>query len=253
MFAYYRHIGDYAKKAGHLSTFEHGIYTLLLDRYYDKEEPIPDWQAHRIARCTRDEVEPVLRELFVYNAETECWHLPEADEQIAAYHRRGEISRRNGALGGRPKGAGKKPPEPPEKPTGNPQVKHKKPAGKGQVIKLPPVGKETYSAGFERFWATYPSGKRSKKAEAWKVWQRDQMEEFADAIVKDVEKRRAMHWGWVKEEGKFIPGAQVYLNGRRWTDDIEPIPAQRNAPGRRTAVEQANAERAEGWANGRKP
>ena len=34
---YKRHLGDYAKKAGHLSTWEHGAYTLILDAYYDRE------------------------------------------------------------------------------------------------------------------------------------------------------------------------------------------------------------------------
>jgi uncharacterized protein YdaU (DUF1376 family) len=30
---YERHLGDYAKDAGHLSMLEHGAYSLLLDRY----------------------------------------------------------------------------------------------------------------------------------------------------------------------------------------------------------------------------
>ena len=51
-----RHIGDYARDAGHLSMLEHGAYTLLLDRYYSTEQPIPKDQAHRICRArTRDE------------------------------------------------------------------------------------------------------------------------------------------------------------------------------------------------------
>ncbi len=48
---YERHIGDYARDTGYLSVLEHGIYCLLLDRYYATEQPIPANKAHRIARA----------------------------------------------------------------------------------------------------------------------------------------------------------------------------------------------------------
>ena len=38
MHYYKRNIGDYAKKAGRLSTLQHGAYTLLIDSCYDREE-----------------------------------------------------------------------------------------------------------------------------------------------------------------------------------------------------------------------
>ena len=104
-----------------------------------------------------------------------------------------------------------------------------------------------YSPGFIAFWDAYPLGKRSKKLEAWTVWQRDELEEFATTITRDVLRRKTHHWAWVKERGQFIPGAQVYLNGRRWNDDIEPIPAA--AGGRRAVLEHQNAQRAQDWAD----
>lgn len=110
----------------------------------------------------------------------------------------------------------------------------------------PPVGKEQYSELFEAFWDAYPASRRSKKLEAWTSWQRDGMEEFAATIIRDVTERQTKHWGWVKEGGKYIPGAQVYLNGRRWNDAIEPI----RADGRRSAIEDANNETAGRWADG---
>lgn len=65
---YERHLGDYAKEAGHLSLLEHGAYTLLMDRYYSTEQGIPADQAHRLARArSNDEraaVDAVLGEFF---------------------------------------------------------------------------------------------------------------------------------------------------------------------------------------------
>lgn len=65
---YERHLGDYARDAGHLSMLEHGAYTLLLDRYYATEAGIPADQVYRVARAKlkeeREAVELVLEEFF---------------------------------------------------------------------------------------------------------------------------------------------------------------------------------------------
>lgn len=123
------------------------------------------------------------------------------------------------------------------------------PAPKRTRKARPAVGAEEYPQGFVRFWDAYPAGKRSKKVEAAAVWKRDELEDYADTIVRDVQDRKTRHWGWIKEGGAFIPGAQVYLNGRRWNDDIEPPPAG-GGGGRRSATEYANAQRARDWAGG---
>ena len=66
---YERHLGDYARDAGHLTMVEHGAYTLLLDRLYASEEPIAADRVHRIARAlTKEEiaaVDCVLAEFFI--------------------------------------------------------------------------------------------------------------------------------------------------------------------------------------------
>ncbi|HEY3434285.1 MAG TPA: DUF1376 domain-containing protein [Solirubrobacterales bacterium] len=242
MHYYQRHVGDYHRDAGFLTTHQHGIYSLLMDHYYAQEKPIPDASAHLIARCTLDEVRVVLGLFF--NRDGDVWRQKRIDEEIAAYHARGDVSRQNGKNGGRPKGSGKKNPE---KPAGNPpgsdQVPAKpKPARKARAR----PGEESFSAGFLAFWDAYPDGKRSKRAEAWATWQRDELEEYASTIVKDVNTRKAEHWGWIKDGGKFIPGAQVYLNGRRWNDDIERAPL---AAGRRASTEHGNASTAQKWAD----
>ena len=84
---YERHLGDYARDTAHLSLLEHGVYTLLLDRYYSTEAPIPVGQAHRIARArSRDEraaVDAVLSEFFTQSPEG--WRNARCDAEIARY------------------------------------------------------------------------------------------------------------------------------------------------------------------------
>lgn len=146
--------------------------------------------------------------------------------------------------------------DPPSDPPSDPQAPSPAPANptpsKPATPKKarPPVGQENYSPAFLRFWEAYPTDKRSKKLEAWQRWQADELDGFSETIIRDVERRKVEHWGWIKEGGRFIPGAQVYLNGRRWNDDIEPPPNGGGGEGRRASVEHANAEKADKWANG---
>jgi uncharacterized protein YdaU (DUF1376 family) len=84
---YERHIGDYIKKTAHLSLLEHGIYTRLLDVYYDREEPLPE---DKVARLVGARTEPetqalqlVLQEFF--ELRNGLWCNSRCDEEIAAY------------------------------------------------------------------------------------------------------------------------------------------------------------------------
>jgi len=102
---YERHLGDYAKDTGHLSLLEHGVYTLLLDRYYATEKPIPADQAYRLARArTRAEqraVDAVLDEYFTLHDGR--YHCTRADEEIEKKNKRALANQENGRRGGRPK------------------------------------------------------------------------------------------------------------------------------------------------------
>ncbi len=84
---YERHLGDYARDAGHLTMLEHGAYTLLLDRYYTTEQGIPADQAHRVCRArTRDEkeaVDTVLAEFFTLRDGVH--HQKRVDAEIERY------------------------------------------------------------------------------------------------------------------------------------------------------------------------
>lgn len=102
MHYYQRHIGDYHRDAGYLSTLKHGIYTLLMDWYYANERPIPDDIAHEIARVNREETQSVLVGFFKFDEQGQVWRSDRIDREISAYHRRSDANRENGKKGGRP-------------------------------------------------------------------------------------------------------------------------------------------------------
>lgn len=118
---YERHLGDYARDTAHLTLLEHGAYTLLLDRYYTTERPIPCDEAHRLARArTREEraaVSMVLHEFF--RERDDHWHHKYADRVIEKTQTKIKAARENGKRGGRPKANPEDNPTPTNpKPTG---------------------------------------------------------------------------------------------------------------------------------------
>ena len=86
---YERHLGDYARRTAHLSLLEHGVYSLLLDRYYGSEKPLPlDLKAvQRLvgARTAgeRAAVKTVLEEFFTLT--DEGWRNKRCDEEIERF------------------------------------------------------------------------------------------------------------------------------------------------------------------------
>ena len=106
-----RHLGDYARAAGHLSMLEHGAYNLLLDRYYTTEQGIPEDQAHRVCRArTRDEkeaVDTVLREFFSFV--DGVWINGRAEREITKMQAKVKAAQENGRRGGRPRQTHKEP------------------------------------------------------------------------------------------------------------------------------------------------
>lgn len=114
---YKRHIGDYIKKAGHLTLLEHGIYARLMDVYYTREEGIPEDKAARlIGARSKDELQAlsnVLDEFFtLVNG---AWTQNRCEEEIGIASAKADKNRENGAKGGRPR---TKPTE--QKPNENP-------------------------------------------------------------------------------------------------------------------------------------
>jgi len=76
--------------------------------------------------------------------------------------------------------------------------------------------------GFEDFWAEYP--KKKDKAKAKAKWKSKKLDSKAEIILEDVRNRKVNDYDWRKEDGKYIPYPSTYLNGKRWEDEITPIP-----------------------------
>jgi uncharacterized protein YdaU (DUF1376 family) len=102
---YERHLGDYARSAGHLSMLEHGAYTCLLDRYYITEQGIPAQEAHRLCRAAttaeKKAVDAVLKEFFFLR--DGVWLKDKCEKEIEKARLRISRAKENGKNGGRPK------------------------------------------------------------------------------------------------------------------------------------------------------
>lgn len=112
MHFYERHIGDYYRKAGRLNILQHGVYTLLMDACYDREqfptlEEAIDW----VWADTEEEIQAVqfvLKKFFKLN-EAGVYVQNHIEEDLMAYKAFLDKQKENGKKGGRPP---KKKPEP---------------------------------------------------------------------------------------------------------------------------------------------
>lgn len=102
---YKRHLGDYAKNTRTLTTYEHGVYNLVLDLYYTDEAPVSPEDAYAICRAEsakdRSSVDRVLVKFFIQDGG--LWRHQRADEEIAKYREKSEKNKAIGSLGGKQK------------------------------------------------------------------------------------------------------------------------------------------------------
>jgi len=96
MHYYKRNLGDYAKKAGRLSILQHGVYNLLIDACYDREQfPTKDEAIEWVWASSAVEIEAVefvLRKFFVI--ENGLYVQPRIREEITEYHAKAETNKR---------------------------------------------------------------------------------------------------------------------------------------------------------------
>ena len=115
---------------------------------------------------------------------------------------------------------------------GNPQVCPSISKEKGERIKeynKPPKSPKGYSEEFEKFWKAYP--RNDAKQDGFKAFNKAIKETTLDTLLKSVEAFKNTE-SWQRDDGKYIPYASSWLNGKRWLDDLptaEP-PKKKDAP-----------------------
>ena len=166
--------------------------------------------------------------------------LPSVHDAQSSFSRRSEASRENGKLGGRPKkeqvntetieitGEKNKPNEKPKNLKNLQVSENLNRIDKNRIEKIntphtpqgDSVSKEEYSDEFEIFWREYPN-KNSGKKKAYSSFKTAMKKTTLAELMRslDAHKRSSQ---WTKDDGKFIPHATTWLNGERWTVELEP-------------------------------
>ncbi|WP_371355570.1 phage replication protein [Pseudomonas chlororaphis] len=72
---------------------------------------------------------------------------------------------------------------------------------------------------FAKFWKLYP--RKVCKANAEKVWKKLKVSADLFTKIMDGLARQSLSADWLKDDGKFIPHATTWLNGRRWEDEVK--------------------------------
>ena len=105
MYFYPHHIGDYKAATTYLSNEEDLAYRRLLELYYDTEKAIEDDISllSKRLRVTPESLSFVLKEFFSHTKDG--WRNKRCDVVIKDYQEMAEKNRKNGKLGGRPKGS----------------------------------------------------------------------------------------------------------------------------------------------------
>lgn len=80
---------------------------------------------------------------------------------------------------------------------------------------------------FTRFYAAYP--RREKHKEALKAWKQLDPDEKLTAIIMQSVQDHAREWDRTHTERKHIPLPASFINGERWTDELEPAAAKGKA------------------------
>lgn len=215
---YERHLGDYARDAGHLTMLEHGAYTLLLDRYYTTEQGIPEDQAHRICRArTRDEraaVDAVLAEFFTLAGG--LWINGRAEREVTKMQAKVKAAQENGKRGGRPKATKQEPSGFSLGSASVTQTKALQSPDTNTNTPPPPEGEDD-PPGFAEFWCTWPtSARKVGRKQCATKWKRKGFNSQFSAILAHVEAmKHSKQW----RDG-YEPAPLTYLNQERWRDGL---------------------------------
>lgn len=81
------------------------------------------------------------------------------------------------------------------------------------------VSDEEYENFFSEFYDAYP-GNRKNRANAKKAWDKLKPSEELIAEIMSGLDRAKQSRDWLKDDGQYIPAPAVWLNKRRWEDEI---------------------------------
>jgi hypothetical protein len=71
---------------------------------------------------------------------------------------------------------------------------------------------------FAEFWEAYPKCRNEKGCE--QIWVSKNLDEIAERIIAAVNASKANDPEWSRDEGRWIPSSERYLNESRWEDAI---------------------------------
>lgn len=87
---------------------------------------------------------------------------------------------------------------------------------KEKDINIPPKSPKGYGEDFEKFWKEYP--RHDAKQDAYKSFTKAIKETTLDTLLNSIKSFKETE-SWQRDDGKYIPYASTWLNGKRWLDD----------------------------------
>ena len=78
-----------------------------------------------------------------------------------------------------------------------------------------------------KFWPAYPRKVGKKKCRQWFITHQPD-EELVCVMLAAIEQQKQSKQ-WQKDGGKWIPHPLTWLNGERWTDELEPAAGQQSS------------------------
>ena len=81
-----------------------------------------------------------------------------------------------------------------------------------------------YTEKFESFWKNYPV--KAHKRKCFEIWLKENLEEFSEKILEALSVQKTSV-NWKKEDGRYIPNPQTYLENGMWEDlSVQPEPVK---------------------------
>jgi uncharacterized protein YdaU (DUF1376 family) len=240
------HIGDYARRTGHLEPMEDLAYRRMLDLYYTRECALPADVAE-ICRLIRMrghavEVEAVLREFFVPEEHGDWVHMHCEEIIAAAVVKRTKARESAAKRWDSERKANAKPTQ--KKRTAKAKPTHTE--GNAPSPIPSPIPKDTPlppDGGFGWFYEKYP--KKVAPDKALKAFEKVSPDAVTLRQMLDAIDAQMQTEAWRKDGGQFIPYPATWLNGGHWKNAMPPPPKPADIftpPPPLTAEERAAAD-----------